>query len=331
MHGVTNPNWEGTMFRKRLGALVMVGALAVTACEESLGPEGNASQEDRDEIISLLDESGFFAEEFGVDGTYDGGAAGAPAAVAAAEAAEVVAPLVWGRRLGRPVRRVVTVDVDPEQGIATVYKEVYFEGRFLLDITQDGQFNPTEKPLDVKLVQYATFQHLPADQADAAGRRWRLVNLSPAEWLMTADDKQTVNLTRVEVWVNGVLQLGITDASELLDIDGRIPRLHVDDMVEVRAWVENSLDNGNEPDTFVFLHLFHASPSALGWLRLPMERVVTDTDVYYVLSWTARHIGRSRIAVDAIDAETFTTEIEDDYRSNIWGVPYRIEPLEGDI
>jgi len=319
------------MFSKRLAVLIMAGALASTACEEGLGPEGNASQEDRDEIISLLDESGFFAEEFGVDGTYDNGAAGAPAMAAAAEAAEVVAPRVWGRRLGLPVRRLVTVDVDPQEGIATVSKEVFFEGRFLLDITQDDQLNPTEKPLDVKLVQYATFQRLPADQVDAAGRRWRLINVSPAEWLMTAEDKQTVNINLVEVWVNGELQLEITDASELLNIDSRIPRLHVEDVVEVKAWVENSLDSGNEPDTFVFLHLFHASPSARGWLRLPMERVVTDTEVYYRLSWTARHIGRSRIAVDAIDAETFTTETTDDYRGNVWGVPYLIESLDSDI
>ncbi len=319
------------MFSKRLAVPFVVGALALTGCGESFGPQGNASEEDRDEIISLLDESGFFAEEFGVEGTSDDGAAAAPALVASAEAAEVVAPRIWGRRLGLPVRRLVTVDVDPQEGVATVSKEVFFEGRFLLDITQDDQFNPTEKPLEVKLVQHATFHRLPSDQVDAAGRRWRLINLSPAEWMVTAEDKQTVNLTLVQVWVNGELQLEITDASELLDIDSRIPRLHVEDVVEVRAWVENSLDNGNEPDTFVFLHLFHASPSASGWMRLPMERVITDTDVYYTLSWTARHIGRARIAVDAIDAQTFTTQTEDDYRGNIWGVPYRIEPLEGEI
>jgi hypothetical protein len=309
----------------------MVGALMLTACEESLGPEGNASQEDRDEIISLLNESGFFADEFGVDGTYDDGAAGAPAMVAAAEAAEVVAPRIWGRRRGLPVRRLITVDVNPQEGIATVSKEVSFEGLFLLDITQDDQFNPTRKPLEEKLVQKATFHRVPSDQADAQGRRWRLVNVSPAEWMMTAEDKQTVNLTLVEVWVNGELQLEITDASELLDADGRIPSLHVEDFVEVKAWVENGLTSENEPDTFVFLHLFHASPTARGWMRLPMERVVTDTDVYYVHSWTARHTGRSRIAVDAIDAETFTTETEDDYRANIWGVPYRIVPLEDEM
>jgi hypothetical protein len=316
------------MLSKRGAAFLLVGALGLTACEQALGPDGNASLEDREEIISLLDESGFFADDFGVDGAYDGAQGAAPALAPAAEAAEVVVPRIWGRRRGFPTRRLITVDVDPQEGTATVIKEVYFEGKFLLDITQDDQFNPTEKPLNEKLVQHATFRRVPVEEADAQGRRWRLVGVSPAEWVMTAEDERTVNITKVEVWVNEVLQLEITDPSEMLDVEGRLPRLHPEDAVTVRAWVENSLDNGNEPDTFVFLHLFHATPNSRAWVRLLMERVVTDTDTYHELSWNARHTGRSRIAVDAIDAETFTTESEDDYRANIWGVPYRIVPLE---
>ncbi len=316
------------MFSKRVAAFLLVGALGVTACEESFGPEGNASQEDRDEILTLLDESGFFADEFGVDGAYDNAQPAALALAPAAEMAEVVAPRVWGRRRGFPVRRLITVDVDPQEGIATVSKEVFFEGKFLLDITRDEQFNPTAKPLEEKLVQYATFRRRPVEEADAQGRRWRLVHVSPAEWMMTAEDKRTVNITKVQVWVNEELKAEIVDPSEMLDVDSRIPRLHPEDLVTVKAWVDNSLDNDNVPDTFVFLHLFHATPSSRAWVRLPMEQVTTDVDSYYVRSWYVRHTGRARIAVDAIDAETFTTETEDDYRANIWGVPYRIVPVE---
>jgi hypothetical protein len=224
-----------------------------------------------------------------------------------------------------PVRRLVTVAVDAGAGTATVSKEIFFEGSFLLDITQDEQVNPTSKPLEEKLVQYATFHRVPIDQADELGRRWRLADLSPAEFMMTDEAKRTVAITRVEVWVNEELQIEVTDPSAAVEVEGRVPRLHPEDNVLVKAWVENSVDNQNDPDTFVFLHLFHASPVARGWLRLPMDRVVTETDVYYVKTWMARHTGRSRISVDAIDAQTFTTETEDDYRANIWGIPYRIE------
>jgi hypothetical protein len=316
------------MTGKHLTVFALVGALGVTGCADGLGPEGNASQEDRDEILALLDESGFFADEFGTEGASDGGQAAGLMLSAAAGQAEVEAPRVWGRRRGFPVGRLVTVDVDPRNGTALVSKEVFFEGKFLLDISPDDQLNPTEKPLEEKLVQYASFRRFPVEAADAQGRRWRLVEISPAAWVMTEESRRTVELTRVAVWVNGELSLDLSDPSEMLKVDGRVPTLHPEDEVTVRAWVENELDNGNAPDTFVLLHLFHATQISRAWIRWPMERVATDVDTYYELAWHARRTGRARIAVDAIDAETFTTESEDDYRANIWGVPYRIVPVD---
>jgi hypothetical protein len=247
------------MLSRDLAAVLLVGAVGLTACSDSLGP-GNASDEDREEILALLDESGFFADDFGLDGANDGAAQAGEsmALVAGAAAAEVVLPRIWGRRRGFPVRRKITVDVDTETGLATVSKEISFEGRFLLDITDDGQANPTQKPLEETLVQYALFRRMPVAQADEKGRRWRLIDISPAQWMMTELEKRTVNITQVQVWVNDELQLEITDPSELLDIEGRIPHMVQGDIVLVRVWVDNSVDNGNEPATFVFLHLFHA-------------------------------------------------------------------------
>jgi len=313
------------MLSRDLAAVLLVGAIGLTACSDSLGP-GNASDEDREEILTLLDESGFFADDYGLDGANDGAAQASEsmALVAGAEAAEIVLPRIWGRRRGFPVRRVITVDVDTETGLATVSKEISFEGRFLLDITDDEQVNPTEKPLEETLVQYALFRRMPVEQADEKGRRWRLIDISPAQWMMTELEKRTVNITTVQVWVNDELQLEITDPSELLDVEGKIPHMVRGDNVLVRAWVENSVDNGNEPATFVFLHLFHASLSVTGWWRIPMELVSGDDGEYYEKAWVARRAGRERIAVDAIDAQTFTTETEDDYRASIWGVPYRV-------
>jgi hypothetical protein len=50
-----------------------------------------------------------------------------------------------------------------------------------------------------------------------------------------------------------------------------------------------------------------------------------DDQGRYVREWTVRFGGRERIGVDAIDSQTFNTDSDDDYRANIWGIPYRIE------
>lgn len=315
--------------KRYLMTAATLGAIALAACSDTTGL-GNASDEDREEIVQLLQESGFFADDFGVAGVAQGASpAPAPYAASGATAAEIAPPRAWGRRHGPPVQRVITVDVDPEAGIAQVTKELVFEGEFLLDITQDDQFNPTSKPLNQTLVQHAQFRRNDAARAEETGRRWRLVAVSPAEVGLTDPLKQTVDIARLEVWVDGEPFLQVEDPSQLFEVDGRVPRLQPEQQVTVKAWVDNSSTAGFTPPTFVYLHLFHASLEMRMWVRLPMDVVVTETDVgsdtYWTLSWMVRHRGRERIAVDAIDAGTFATQEGDDYNANIWGIPYIIE------
>jgi hypothetical protein len=311
--------------KRYLMTAATLGAVALAACSDTTGL-GNASDEDREEILQLLQESGFFADDFGSDGV-DGGAAPAPAPFAAAGAAAegTEPPRAWGRRHGPPVQRVITIDVDPEAGTALVTKELVFEGVFLLDITPDDQFNPTSKPLNQTLVQHAQFQRNDPARAEETGRRWRLVAVSPAEVVLTDPSKQTVDIARLEAWVDGELFLEVEDPSQLFEVDGRVPRLHPEQEVTVKVWVDNSSQAGLTPPTFVYLHLFHASLEMRMWVRLPMEMVETDNGPYWTLSWMVRHRGRERIAVDAIDAGTFATSDGDDYNANIWGIPYIIE------
>lgn len=314
------------MIRNQWASALAVGAIVLTGCSDTLAPD-QASDQDQDEIVSLLTESGFFADDFGVDGaTSDDISASATAPYAAA----AVAPRHWGRRRGRPVSRTINIEVDREAGTAVVTKELGFDGKFLLDITPDEVRNPTEKPLQETLVQRAVFRRLPQDAVDARGRRWRLVSFSPAQWVMTDADKRTVNIRRVEIWVGEERRLLIEDPNELIDLDVRVPRLRLDDRVFVRVWVDNSVDNGNEPATYVFLHVFHANTDLARWVRVPMQLAEGPDGPHYELSWMARRIGRARLAVDAIDAQTFMTESEDDYRANIWGIPYRIATMSGD-
>ncbi len=311
--------------KRYLVTAVTFGAIALAACSDSTGP-GNASEEDRQEILQLLEESGFFADDFGTEGATQGASpAPGPFAAAAAAAEEIAPPRAWGRRRGRPVRRVITIDVDPAAGTAQATKEVAFEGEFLLDITQDEQFNPTSKPLNETLVQHAQFRRVDPATAEETGRHWRLVGVSPAEWSLTDPSKQTVDIVRIEIWVDEQLFLEVDDPSQLFEVDGRVPRLHPEQVISVKAWVANTSDAGFVPPTFVYLHLFHASLEMRMWVRLPMEMVETDSEPYWIRTWTVRHAGRERIAVDALDAGTFATQDGDDYNANIWGIPYIIE------
>ncbi|MFQ5702681.1 MAG: hypothetical protein ACE5HT_01510 [Gemmatimonadales bacterium] len=321
------------MIRKQWTAALAIGAIVLTACSDALAP-GQASEQDQQDITAVLNESGFFADDFGADGATDSeiSASVVSPGLASMVAAQVVsdAPRLWGRRRGRPVSRSVRIEVDREAGTAVVTKELSFDGKFLLDITPDSVRNPTEKPLQETVSISAWFRRLPRDSADANGHHWKLVSVSPAKWVMTDPEKRTVNITKIEISVGDRRIALIEDASQLLDVDLSVPRMRLDDVVTVRAWVRNTLDNGNDPATYVFLHVFHARADVRRWIRVPMKLVDGTDGLHYELSWSAKRIGRARLAVDAIDAQTFMTQSEDDYRANIIGIPYRIATLSGD-
>jgi hypothetical protein len=297
-----------------------VAVLAVAACSDATAP-GNADPQDRTEVLGTLDQSGWFADDFGLTGAIEDAslsvAAGFDLGLAPSAADSVPLVRAWGRRSGAPIGRRVTVDVLNDT--ARVRAVLRFDGTFVLDRTDDGVRNPTEKPLQEEAVQQAL---LVRGDPDAAGRRWHLAALSLRQWRMTDEAKRTVRVTRVGIWVNGTLALVVEDPAELYDVNDRIPRLHVGDVVRVAATVDNTTGAGNEPATFVFLHVYHAGPSALGWARVPMRE--TEAGVF-VREWTVRFTGRERITVDAIDSQTFNTDSEDDYRANVWAIPYRIE------
>jgi hypothetical protein len=303
---------------RRIVLMVSAAAAAgLMACGDATGP-GNASGEERDEVLAVLEVSGWFAEDFGVDGATVDASLAPGLSLGVSGAADTVSPVRrWGRRDGRPVEREITINVAGDT--ARVTGILTFEGRFLLDRTDDGQANPTEKPLEEQAVHHAV---LVRGEPDSAGRRWRLVQLSPREWRMTDEARRTVRVTAVEVLVNGESKILVEDPAELFDVNDRIPRLRVGDVVRVVATVENTTGHGNEPASFVFLHVYHASPAARAWIRLPMA---VDDQGRYVREWTVRFPGRERLTVDAIDSQTFNTDSDDDYRANGWGIPYRIE------
>lgn len=305
---------------RRQLAVACVAVAALAACSDATGP-GNATDEDRDGVVAALDASGWFTEAFGTDGAAEDLSFSASFDLnLASVAAQDTVPLVrrWGRRHGEPVNRLLTVSVTGDTAEAELV--VTFDGVFVLDRPPDDGQPPTQKPLQEQAVQRAVLVR--RAETDPADRPWKLVALSPREWRMTDAAERTVQIARVVVRVNGEVKLAVEDPAELFHVDNRIPRLQVGDSVAVLAEVENTTGVDNEPPTFVFLHVFHHGPNASGWVRIPMRR---RDDGVFVRHWIVRFAGRERMVVDAIDAQAFNTDSDDDYRANGWGIPYRIE------
>lgn len=303
-------------------AVVALAALILAACSDDPTGLGNASDDDRNAVVAELDASGWFAEAFGTDGSSESlDLAASFDFNLSSVAVQDTVPLLrrWGRRHGQPVSRLLTVEVVGDTARAEMV--VTFEGLFLLDRTPADGEPPTQKPLEEQAVQRALLVRRAA--TDSTGRAWRLAALSPREWRMTDAAKRTVRIARVVVAVNGEIKLEVEDPAELFRVDNRIPRLDVGDSVSVLAEVENTTGTGNEPPTFVFLHVYHHGPNARGWVRIPMRQ---RDDGLFVRHWIVRFAGRERMVVDALDTQTFNTDSEDDYRANGWGIPYRIEP-----
>lgn len=305
---------------KRMSVVATAAALAVVACSDTPTSIDNATQQDRQEVIEALDASGWFTDAFGADGaTEDLNLSSSFGLSLSQSAIQDTVPLTqrWGRRYGAPVTREYTVTVTGDT--AEVSAVVTFDGVFVLDRTRDGVMNPTQKPLREQAFQRAILVR--RTDVDSAGRRWRLLGLSPRAWRMTDEAARTVRITQVVVRVNGETKLDVSDPSELFDANTRIPQLHVGDSVSVLAAVENTTGIDNVPPTWVFLHVYHHGPAARGWVRIPMRQ---RDDGLYVRHWIVRFTGRQRMIVDAIDSQAFNTDSEDDYRANSWGIPYRI-------
>jgi len=300
-----------------------LGLSGLAACTESTGPgtvTGNASAREREEILAAIEAAQFFGETFDLNGMASDFLAAAPvgAGPQSTVALEVVPlPRHWGRRWGQPIERTRTINVTNDT--ARVELAVRFEGQLLALLPRDGAPPDTlRQPFRQTFLQRAV---LVRATHQAGERRWRLVGASPAQFVMTDVARRTTSVTRVTVEVNGQVKIDVTDPGAIYDVDAGLPRLEVGDQVRVTARVSNTAGTGNTPETFVFLHIMHARDAGLGWARIPMD---VNPAGDYVRSWTVRHPGRERIGVDAIDSQSFQAGADKEYRSNAWGIPYRI-------
>lgn len=212
----------------------------------------------------------------------------------------------WGRKLGDIPSRQITITIEGET--AQVYVWTELEGELLVDTTQDGQKNPGSKPIHDVREKYAEFV-----KGDG---EWKMVKISPAEFHLYAEEKQTVFITSVHVYdTNGDVDLTITDPTELLDVETEIPVFEAGELVYVDVTVENSSGYDWVPPHFVYLHY-------------PGGRDLfynTGDDIHFQGSWVPYNPGVHHAAVDILNSNCLQNETEDDYDSGAWALPYRVE------
>lgn len=296
--------------------------LALWACSDNTGPESATPQEQL-EVQAAIDASGLADEDFGELGAVaDFSVSGFSLGLNLSPATDTVrAPRFWGRRRQRPVQVIRDVVVTGDTARATIIRR--FEGDFFLRLTTDSAAAATTKPLVESMIQRAVLARVPRDSGAAGDSlKWRLVALSPQEYRATSEARRTVQITRVTVSVNGQPRINVTDPQALYVVNNQIPRLAVGDTVLVTGEVTNTTGGDHVPATFVYLHIDRADPNRRIWRREPMLPTASGA---FSRTIVVRLAGPARFAVDAIDAGTFTTATGDDYRANVWAVPFRIE------
>ena len=298
-------------FSAGIAAVALVGA----ACSKS----STGMSADKVAVQAAYDGfTGYTDNDFG-----DAGVVGTASAAVVGGVQSVMdtatAPRFWGRLRVVPggPRPIFTRDITVQGDSAWVTRSVSFQGIFLVDTSADSTFNPNSKPLDDGVQQRAVFVR---DRTATHG--WRLVSLTLLNWQNTAVDRRTVQIQNVAVYVNGAAVLDIANPDSLISADSHVPLFHAGDTVKVTMHVANTSGGNFSPATFGFLHMRHGDPTGIRWRRVPMK---DDGNGDFERSWVVRFTGRDRFVVDALDAATLELGSADNYRSNEWGVPFRVE------
>lgn len=299
--------------------LALTGALAVALIGTACSDNSTGLNADQAQVQAAYDGlTGYTDDDFGDTGAISTTAT-SPVFLSSGIQDTAIAPLFWGRDRvvrGGP-RPIFTRNIVVQGDTAWVTRGVSFQGIFLVDTSTDAVFNPTSKPLADGVQQRAVFV-----RDGAAPRGWRAVALTLLNWQNTDVSRRTVTVQSVAVYVNDSLRLSVDNPDSLIAIDPVIPRFHEGDTVKVVAHVENTTGGTFSPATFAFLHVRHADPSGIRWRRVPMQ---DDGNGDFERSWVVRHTGRDRFVIDALDAATLALGTADNYRSNEWGIPFRVE------
>ena len=303
------------MRRPSLALSCAILALGLAACSTQ---ESTLSSDQQAVLATLSDSAGAWSDENpGGDGAVADAtpAAPAPAGIELAPGDTFHFPAGWGRirRANLPTRvRTITVSGDT----AHVDLSVTFNGVLKVDTTFDGMIDPGTKPLHEVATQSALFVR------DALWPRgWRLAGLTVRRFQNSDLAIRTVQITSVSVQKNSDAAATLTDPEALLT-PGALTSVSVGDTLTVVVQATNTTGTDLVPPTQMFIHVRHLQPGTDAWARFPMQH---QDDGSWKAHWVVRRSGAAVIAVDALDSETLTTESGDDYRSDLWAVPVRVE------
>jgi hypothetical protein len=289
-------------------------ALGTAACADE---ESSFSADQQAVLQTLSDSLSAWTEESpGTDGAVADAAAPLPGELLLAPGDTFHPPVFWGRirRAESPSRtRIVTIEGDT----ARVELRIAFHGVFKVDTTFDGVMNPGTKPLLETARQQAVFV-----RDSATTRGWRLVGLSVRRFQNTAPAERTVNITSIAVARNSGTPQVLTDPEALLSPEA-LTSVTVGDTLTVVVTVTNTTGTDLVPPTQMFIHVRHLQPGIDAWRRFPMQR---QDDGSFRAHWVVRRPGAALVAVDALDSMTLMTQSGDDYRSDLWGIPVRVDP-----
>jgi len=308
-----------------VSALAMAGAAACSS-DTTTAPAGTAGQQQA-VLQELTAFPGWTEDNAGADGAVATAAADASMSVGPLSAdVASIQPLSWGRRrCANSCTQDKSVEFRNDSAFVTVVWT--FDGQFLTDTTPDFIHNPGSKPLRETMTRHAVLvrktDHDADQDPDRSGRHhdWRVAALSVSNYQAVDPANRTVKIDSLEVGIGNHPPAIITNPDSLYGVMGNhVPDMEPDDTITVTAFVTNTTGTDLTPPTRVFLHVRNSSAVSDGWRRILM----TDNgDGSWTSRWRVRRAGFGRFLVDALDSETLQTEHGDDYRANLWAVPYR--------
>jgi hypothetical protein len=233
--------------------------------------------------------------------------------------AQAFLPAGWGRRPTELPVRDIFIHMEGDS-IASVTVDAALSGRLYVDTTFDHIINPGVKPIEDHGTRYSVFKR---DRAQSE-RKWFLHQISPLEIRLEDPAEQTVSIEYIAAYVDEELVWDVSDPGELMNFVEDIPRFEGGTEVTVEAEVSNS-NTKYAPSSFLFLHTPDSRHLMYDDGETRGDRIADDC------IFTGRYIvgttpGFKHAAVDIIDSECLQNEVEDDYNSTAWAMPYEVLP-----
>ncbi len=290
--------------RKLIIPIIMALTILLSGCVES--PELT----DEDHISELIRYSNL-SKVTNLDGTGDPGEDGKGTE-------EVSRPEFWYRQLINESSAEIIITGEVSTGICTVSVTRKISAELIIDTVWDGEFIPGSKPINVtRYTKFIVEKH----ENESSHGGWRIISATASEHMLTSDE-QEVFITSMRLYKDDELIWECTDPTAFYNVESELPVLLEGDFIRMEATVDH-LNPVYDPEFFVIAH---------GPLSGHSRHIMYDNGLYgdetaedgvFTYEWYVEYTGfHQRIAVDAIDTDTFEDQTEEDYDSSAWGIHF---------